>query len=245
MKLSGRTVLVTGATSGIGLVLTRKLSSFGCTVIAVGRSDEKLGNLKHRIDGVIPVKCNMSRKADVIGLTKQLEGMDVPVSILINNAAVQYVPRFSDPDFSFDSIETEVVTNFTSIAWLSSLLLPTLLEHNEGAAIVNMSSGLAIYPKTTSAIYSATKAAVHSLSQSLRYQLEDTGVGILEILLPLVDTAMSEGRGSGKVSAEHAADQVIEALTHNIHEQYVGKTGLLPIISRLSPSLTKQILKNS
>jgi len=222
MKLSGRTILVTGATSGIGLVLTRKLSSCGCTVIAVGRSSEKLANLEREIDGVIPIKCNISLKADVIALAKQVEGMDIHVSVLINNAAVQFEPEFNDSNFSFDGVEMEVATNFTSIAWLTSLLLPTLLEHIDGAAIVNMSSGLAIYPKTSSAIYSATKAAVHSLSQSLRYQLEDTGVDVSEVLLPLVDTAMSKGRGSGKVSAKHAAEKVIEALTNNIQEQYVG-----------------------
>jgi len=245
MNLKNRTVLITGATSGIGLALSRKLSKLGCRVIAVGRSSEKLHAIEHEIENVIAIKCDVSSKAGVIDLVKTINDLDVPVSILLNNAAVQFTPKFTDTQFSFDSIEKEINTNFTSVAWLTSQMLPMLLSAKDGAAIVNMSSGLAIFPKTTSAIYSATKAAVHSLSQSLRYQLEGTGVSVIEILLPLVDTAMTEGRGSGKISPEKAADEVIDALTHNIDERYVGKAGILPFISRVSPSLTKRILKNA
>lgn len=245
MNLKNRTVLITGATSGIGLALSRKFSKLGCRVIAVGRSSEKLNAIEDELEGVIAIKCDISSKAGIIELVKTINGLDHRVSILVNNAAVQFTPKFTDSEFSFDGIEKEINTNFTSIAWLTSQMLPMLLSAKDGAAIVNMSSGLAIYPKTTSAIYSATKAAVHSLTRSLRYQLEDTGVSVIEILLPLVDTAMTEGRGSGKITAEKAADEVLNALTHNVDECYVGKAKILPFISRISPSLTKRILKNA
>lgn len=245
MKLANSTALITGATSGIGLALSRKMSSCGCKVIAVGRSKERLERIAQEREGVTTIRCDLSSKAETLDLVKQVYSLGAPVSILVNNAAVQYTPKFTDEDFSFDGIEREINTNLTSVAWLTAQFLPMLMSATDGAAIVNMSSGLAIYPKTSSAIYCATKAAIHSLSQSLRYQLDGTGIGVTEVLLPLVDTAMTEGRGKGKVTPEAAADAVVHALVHDIEEQYVGKAKLLPILSYIAPSLARRILKNS
>lgn len=245
MNLSNRSVLVTGATSGIGLALSQKLSASGSDLIAVGRSGEKLAALQCKIPGAVPIQCDLTSKCDVLSLARRVEDENHPVSILVNNAAVQYHPRFNDADFSFDSIDHEITTNFTSAAWMTSLLLPTLLRQASGAVIVNISSGLAIYPKTSSAIYSATKAALHSFSQSLRYQLAGTSVRVCEVLFPLVDTEMAAGRGKNKISADIAADEIIDAITNGINEKYVGVAKVLPFISRLSPTLTKKILKNS
>ena len=191
------------------------------------------------------MRCDLAVKSEVLALGREIEARDLSVSVLINCAGVQFTPTFTDPDFSFDGIETEITTNFTAVAWLTALLLPRLMSHDGGAAIVNVTSGLAIYPKTSSAIYSASKAAVHSLSQALRYQLEGTGVGVTEILLPLVDTPMTEGRGTGKIAPGQAADEMIRGIEKGARELYVGKAALLPILNRLSPALTRRILKGS
>ncbi len=245
MELTNRTIVITGATSGIGLALTLKLTGQGNRVVAVGRSVEKLEELESSTKNVMPVRCNLDAKGDVIALAQHINALAEPVSVLVNNAAVQFTPKFIDADFSFDGIETEITTNFTAVAWLTSLMLPALLECRSGSAIVFLSSGLAIYPKTSSAIYSATKAAIHSLSQSLRYQLEGTSVRVMEILLPLVDTGMTEGRGDGKISPDRAAEEIIISIQKERDEHFVGKAGLLPLISRISPSITKRILKSS
>ena len=119
------------------------------------------------------------------------------------------------------------------------------LRRQQTAAIVNVSSGLAIYPKTGSAVYSATKAALHSFTQSLRYQLEDTGVHVFEAIVPMVDTPMTAGRGSGKISAQECAKQMIAGIHANRDEIYIGKARLLPLLSRLAPGTAKRILKNA
>lgn len=243
MQLNNRTILITGATSGIGRELCRQLAAQGNAIIAVGRAQDKLDALRAELSGITPVRCDLASKADVMALAQRIEHDALPVSVLINNAAVQYTPRFIDANFSFDSIETEITTNFTAVAWLSALMLPHLLNQANGGAIVNMSSGLAIYPKTNSALYCASKAALHSLSQSLRYQLADTHVGVTEILLPLVDTPMTEGRGSGKITAADAAAQTLRAVEGRQPEAYIGKAKILPILNRLSPHLTKRILQ--
>lgn len=244
MHLQNRTIVITGATSGIGSALCRRLTSMGNHVIGVGRSQDKLDALKQNLPDAQLIRCDLTSKGAIIALAQRIEKNGRPVSVLINNAAVQYTPCFTDADFSFDSIEVEIDTNFTSIAWLTALLLPRLMSHEDGAAIVNMSSGLAIYPKTSSALYCATKAAVHSLSQSLRYQLKDTQVAVTEVLLPLVDTPMTEGRGSGKITAERAAEETVKALMQGRDEVFVGKARLLPILNRISPAFTKYILKS-
>ena len=243
MRLHNRTVLITGATSGIGRELCRQLGAQDNHIVAVGRSQDKLDALRSELTDATVVRCNLADKGEVTALARRIEQDALPVSLLINNAAVQFTPRFIDADFSFNSIETEIATNFTSVAWLTSLLLPRLMDHDNGAAIVNMSSGLAIYPKTTSALYCASKAALHSLSQSLRYQLAGTRVGVTEILLPLVDTPMTEGRGSGKISAARAAAQTLRAVERGRDEAYIGKAKILPILNRISPALAKRILQ--
>lgn len=245
MMLTDKTALITGATAGIGLALAKQLVACGCTVIAVGRSQERLEAISLSLDGVIPIRCDIASKAEILDLSKRVHALGQPLSILVNNAAVQYTPKFTDEDFSFEGIEREIDTNFTSIAWLTAQFLPMLMASGHEAAIVNMSSGLAIYPKTSSAVYCATKAAVHSLSQSLRYQLEGTEVRVTEVLLPLVETAMTEGRGSGKITPDEAADAVVQALIHNIEEKYVGKAALLPALSYALPPLARRLLKNA
>jgi len=242
MELQNRTILITGATSGIGRALTLKLVGRGNSVIAVGRTEETLAELAG-IAGVIPLRCNLEAKGEILALAREIEERDLPVSTLINCAAVQYTPTFLDSEFSFNGIETEITTNLTAVAWLTSLLLPRLMARHNGAAIVNMTSGLAIYPKTSSALYCATKAAVHSLSQALRYQLARTPVQVTEILLPLVDTPMTRGRGTGKISPERAAEETIRAVERGRDESYVGKARLIPLQNRISPALTKRILR--
>ena len=245
MHLQNRTIMITGATSGIGKALCHDLAARGNHIVAVGRSVDKLDALQHDLGAATTIRCDLTSKSSIIALAQRIEQDDLPVSVLINNAAVQYTPRFTDAEFSFDSIDAEITTNFTSVAWLTSLMLARLIEHKNTSAIVNMSSGLAYYPKSSSALYCATKAALHSLSQSLRYQLDGTGVQVSEVLLPLVDTPMTEGRGSNKLTPAYAAAQILQGLERDRPEIYIGKARLLPILNRISPALTKRILRHA
>lgn len=175
-------------------------------------------------------------------MVRQLKEKEITLEVLVNCAAIQNTPKLIDRDFRFDAIAPEVITNFVAPVWLSHLLLPDLLTRSE-ATIVNISSGLAFYPKTTSAVYCATKAALHNFSQSLRYQLAETTVCVMEVILPLVDTPMTRGRGRGKVSPEYAAQKIIEGIQRNRNEIYVGKARLLPLMMRIWPSHVKRILQ--
>lgn len=139
----------------------------------------------------------------------------------------------------------EVNINLLAPALLTQVLLPALEAAGPGAAIVNISSGLAFYPKRETALYCATKAGLHSLSQSLRYQLEGSKIRVIEAILPLVATPMTEGRGHGKMSAEDAADAILDGITLGKSEIYIGKSKLLPLLSRIAPAIPRKILRGS
>ena len=81
--------------------------------------------------------------------------------------------------------------------------------------------------------------------QQLRYQLEDSNVRVMQAFMPLVDTAMTEGRGNGKITASEAAKQALHGLRTGKLDHFIGKAKLLMLLHRLVPSLSYQILKRA
>ncbi len=110
---------------------------------------------------------------------------------------------------------------------------------------MNVTSGLAIVPKKSAPVYCATKAGLRLFTRSLRYQLEPTNIRVFEIVPPVVDTAMTAGRGRGKISSEQLVDQFWTSYGNNRLEIPVGKVKLLLWINRLLPRLAEKILINS
>jgi len=243
MLQAPKTILLTGGTSGIGLALLKQLHAQGHKLIVVARNGHALQQLKDEYAGLTIYECDLSSRFQVESLADFILREHAGVEIVFNNAGVQYTSMFIDDGFEFDSIEQETTLNFLAPVWITALLLPMLLEAKQASAIVNISSGLAYAPKTQSAVYCATKAAIHSVSQSLRYQLENTPVTVFEAIMPLVDTPMTAGRGRGKISPEDAARQIIEGINKNRPEIFVGKTKILPFLMRLSPGLVRNIMK--
>lgn len=237
-------ILITGATSGIGLHLYKQLQPIAKEIIIIGRNTKVLNELATNHGNTTGYAYNLANQQAVCKLAERLNSHHGKINILINNAGVQYTPSFIDPGFSFESISQELSVNLLSPVWLSYLLLPSLMQQPQ-AAIINISSGLAFAPKKQSAIYCASKAGLHSFSQSLRYQLEDSRVKVIEVILPLVDTPMTKGRGKNKISPQSAAEQIIKGVKKNRQEIYVGKAKLLPLLMQISPTLVTRILKES
>ena len=108
--------------------------------------------------------------------------------------------------------------------------------------IVNVTSGLAIAPNTGSAVYCATKAGLRSYGQALRAQLKGTKVHVLEALPPVVDTAMTAGRDSRKMSPDECARQIVAAIERDADEANVGLVKLLQLVNSISPALARKII---
>jgi uncharacterized oxidoreductase len=243
MKLTGNTILITGGSSGIGLALAKAFYDLGNTIIVAARNIEKLNALKAQLTGGNIIECDITRQADIDKLVLFIEMNHPGLNMLFNNAAIQYNYDFTTEYNIGSKIEYEINTNLTATVKLCSLLLPTLLK-NDNAAIVNISSGLAISPKKSAPVYCATKAAIHNFTKAFRYQMEQTNLKVFEILPPVVATPMTEGRGKNKISPEQLVNEFMHDFRNNKVESYIGKTKLLRIINRISPKLADRILKN-
>jgi len=240
MKINNNKILITGATAGIGKALTETFLKLDNQIIAVGRNKERLNELVKLDKRIISFQCDISKQSEVDKLTLFIEQEHQDLNILINNAGIQYNYNFANESQLLNKVEHEINVNFLAPLKLITLLLPTI-QTNDNSAIVNISSGLAIVPKAQAPVYCGTKAGIHIFSKSLRYQLDK--VKVFEIIPPIVETAMTEGRGKGKISPQRVVDEFIKAFKNNKYEVNIHKVKLLRIINRISPSIADRIMK--
>ncbi len=241
MKPVDKHIIITGGASGIGLELVRQLYNDN-TISVIARPSSRLDRLHDEFSRINVFEADLADLRAVEKVADQLIKSDRNIDVLINNAAVQHTPHFLDDDFRLETIKREIDINFTSVCTLIYLLLPGLIK-DDPSIILNVNSGLALAPKTSSAVYCATKGALNIFSQSLGYQLEETNIEVKQVFLPLVDTAMTKGRGKGKLSAAHAASEIIAGLPASSPTTDIGKVRLLRLIKRLSPTLASRIMK--
>jgi len=244
MKASGNKVLITGATSGIGLALTERFLQLGNAVIAAGRQLDALRALREQYANLFPFRCDLSAPDQLDELVVYVEQQHPDVNVLVNNAAIQHNYHFLKDEGIPGKAEYEIILNLTVPVKLCALLLPTL-QLQPQAAVVNVSSGLALVPKKSAPVYCGTKAGLHLFTKALRYQLENSPVKVFEIIPPVVDTPMTAGRGTRKIAPEQVVDEFMQAFGQDQYEVNVGKVKLLRLINRLAPGLAGRILKNS
>ena len=205
MKLSNRTVLVTGGTSGIGLGIAEAFQQSKSSVIVCGRNKEKLSAVKEKHPDITTLSCDvgdyLQRKELAAEVLRRFPDLDV----LVNNAGIQ---RYIDLKKGYDELksgEDEIAINFISTVELTALFIGHLMKR-PSAAIINVSSGLGFMPMLNTPIYSATKAAIHTYSLVLRQQLKDTSVKVIEIVPPMVDTDLNKkGRETAHVKYRGAS----------------------------------------
>ncbi|NOU49937.1 SDR family NAD(P)-dependent oxidoreductase [Pseudoalteromonas sp. JBTF-M23] len=242
MQLVKKNIVITGGTSGIGYQMVKLLHSSN-QVIVIARQSDRLDKLKDEFPSIDVYPCDLSNprcyEEAADKLVKDYESID----LLINNAAVQSSPTYLDDDFNYDAISPEINVNLTAVCSLSYLLLPSLLNNQQQAIIANINSGLALAPKTNSAVYCATKAAMNVFSQSLNYQLEETNVRVIQAFLPLVDTPMTAERGKGKLTAKKAATDILDGISNASTINNIGKVKLLRLLLLVAPFIAKKIMK--
>ncbi len=243
MRLLDKTLLITGGTSGIGEALVKQLAPRNAELAILARNPVKLKKLAEQFSNVHPYQCSLASKMDVERTMREITGKHPDISVVINNAGIQITPTFLDDDFDFNHIDDEITINLTAPIWICALMLENMLDLKAPAAFINITSGLALFPKKNSAVYCASKAGLRNFSKSFRYQLENTRISVHEAIMPLVDTPMTEGRGKGKISATAAAKAIIKGIENDRQEIYVGKAGLIPLLARVSPSLLGAIMK--
>lgn len=243
MKLRDNTVFITGGGSGIGLALAKALALRGNIVIVMGRNAQKLEAVQKENPTLLTYTSDIASDEDQQRLVESVTLKYPNLNILINNAGIQHNYDFADTKSHLGLINEEVNVNFLAHIKLIDRFLPNLLRR-PSAAIVNVTSALALVPKQSAPIYAATKAAMHCFTKALRYQLEKTPIKVFEIIPALVDTAMTQGRGKGKISPDALAEEALRGFASDEYEIRIGKTKILFALHRFLPSVAERIIRN-
>lgn len=236
MNLSGVLALVTGGTDGIGRELAQQLRDAGAEVIVSGRSHERLAAMRDA--GFEAIEADLATPGGIDTLVQAIAGR--PLALLVNNAGSGSI---YDPErvCSLDDASACIRLNLDAPIQLATRLLPALRAQSE-AAIVNISSGLAIAPRAGGAVYCATKAGLRSYTIALRHLLKHSNVRVIEALPPVVDTQMTAGRTTRKMPASACAAEIVRGIRADKAEINVGMVKLLQIVNSISPALARRIM---
>lgn len=239
MKLTQRTILITGGTSGIGLGMATQLIQRGNTVIVTGRDKEKLDAAKRTLPAVHIFKSDVSDPSAIMALHDSVLAQFPSLDTLINNAGIMRNLKINQPR-DLNDVTREIEINLCGPVRMIQQFLPHL-KTRKNALIVNSSSGLAFIPFPAAPVYCATKAAIHSFTQSLRVQLEDTGITVVELAPPGVETPLFRGEFAEETKGQKAMNvnvlvkHAIAGIEAGKLEIRPGLSNVLKIMSRIAP----------
>jgi uncharacterized oxidoreductase len=248
MKLQGNTILLTGGGSGIGLALAKEFVALGNKVIITGRNAEKLEAARHETPALETIQSDAADPEALRALAAQVQERFPEMNVLVNNAGV-FIPRnHTGPSDDLVGLTAELDVNLAGPIRMVSVFIDQL-KANRGT-IVNVSSGLAFVPLQLSPIYCATKAAVHSYTISLRQQLKDEGVEVIELMPPAVHTALTADMpddGDFKIiTTEQLVKETFSGLRAGRDEIRPGQANQLYWMSRIAPGfINAQLAKGS
>lgn len=217
MELSGNTVLITGGASGIGFAFAERFIKAGNTVIVCGRRESKLKEAKEKHPELITRVCDVAVEAERLALFEWIKEHHPGVNVLVNNAGIQqrYHILKADVIDNWADYNKEITVNMEAPIHLAMLFSQCFAEKAGKTAIINVSSGLAFTPMAVAPIYSSTKAALHSFTMSLRHQLSEAGVEVIEVAPPAVNTDLG---GVGLHDSEAPLDEFADAIFKGLEE---------------------------
>ena len=193
MNISGNTVFIPGSTSGIGLALALELQAAGNTVIVGGRRAELLERIAAEHPGLDTVQIDTTDAASIDSAAKEVLARHPDLNVLVTMAGIMRIEDWHEPESFLACAEAVVTTNVLGPIRLIAAFIRHL-QAQPDATIVTVSSGLAFAPLAVTPSYNASKAAIHMLSESIRLQLADTNVKIVELEPPSVRTALLPGQ---------------------------------------------------
>lgn len=250
MKLEGRTVLITGGTSGIGLELAARLLEKKNTVAVTGRDRRKLEMAKQQHPALHVFESDVGDPGAIAALHAQVTAALPKLDVLVNNAGIMRNLDLNEPR-ELPDVTREIDVLLRGPIQLTQQFLPHLKLQRK-ALIVNVSSGLAFIPLAISPVYSAAKAGLHAFTQCLRVQLAGSGIRVVELAPPGTETPLFRGEFEQEMQGQKGMDvkllveKAIRGIEADKAEIRPGLANVLRAMSRLAPQfMFSQLTKMS
>lgn len=250
--VSGKTVLVTGSSSGIGRATAVKLAASGARIVLVARNADRLEQVRsevHARGGHASVyRCDLVDPLECADLLKRLAAEQPPVDILINNAG-HSIRRGIDATYErFHDYERLMRINYFAAVRLTLGLLPSMVARGAGHVISISSIGV-LTNASRFAAYNASKAALEAFTRSASGEFSDRGVRFTVVNLPLVRTPMSEPTKLYAqfklLEPEQAADIVCDAVVRKPERVSPGLGTLARVVEVLAPRINTAVMSES
>ena len=232
MKTTRNTILITGGGSGIGLALAEEFLKLGNQVIVAGRTKEKLKIAQDK--GLKTLTVDMRDATSIQSMARMAVNEFPALNVVIHNAGIMKNEKLKIGGTKNIQDET-VETNLLGPMRLTEALMPHFLKQ-KAATIMTVTSGLAYLPLSMTPTYCATKAGLHSYTESLRYQLKDTNIEVLELVPPYVQTMLMGERQQNDPHAMPLAEFISEVMSL-LQQQPTPKEIL---VKRVMPLRTSQ-----
>ncbi|WP_029287347.1 SDR family oxidoreductase [Cellulomonas sp. HZM] len=210
MQITGRTIFIPGATSGIGLTLAVALQHEGNTVVVGGRRADRLRAIADE-HGLGTVQIDTADPASIATAAQEVLTRHPDLDVVVAMAGIMRAEDWRSPSGFLATAQETVVTNLLGPIRLVGAFVEHLLQR-PAATIVTVSSGLAFAPLAVTPTYNATKAAIHMLSESLRLQLAGTSVEVVELEPPAVRTELMPGHETN--DAAMPLDEFVDEVMH-------------------------------
>lgn len=258
IELHGKTVWITGASSGIGEALAYRLAARGAKLVLSARREDRLRAVAARCNTEVEVlPLDLSAVDTLAATTEALVQRSGGIDVMVHNAGVGQRATVVDTKFEVDRALIE--TNYLAPVAITKALLPSMLARGSGHFVV-MSSVLGLIGAKRRSGYAASKHALHGFFNAMRAELQDQGISVLLVCPGRVATEFSiaafEGDGTSHgltdpssmrgVSADECAEQTLRALDANKSEVVVAKwEGAAVVLGRLSPALLRVALRKA
>ncbi|GGO91598.1 SDR family oxidoreductase [Stakelama pacifica] len=211
MLLTGRTILITGGTSGIGRGLAETFHQLGNQVIIAGRRQPLIDEITAACPGMHGVQVNMRDPAAIAHLVDEVGALFPDLDVLVNNAGISRLEAWDGDTIDIATSLSIIETNIVGVLRLTAALLPTL-GRQPSATIITTTSGLAFVPRSNFPTYCASKAFLHSWLQSLRHQLRHMPIEVIELPPPYVQTELAGALQASDPAAMPLADYLAEVV---------------------------------
>jgi uncharacterized oxidoreductase len=232
MKLTGRTVLLTGGGSGIGRALAAQLASKGNSVLICGRRLEALEETATASSDIHPYRCDLTSSDDIQSMLDAIDRDGHRVDTLISNAAILGFDSLAG-GLDLQEAKRIIDANLFGPIELTQRMLETLRAASDPTIII-VGSPAGLGPLADTPIYSSSKAGLHAYTLCLRHHL-DGEIRVIEVFPPTVDTPMLSEKKWKKMSSEECARRMVRDIERGQEQVWIGESRMFRLLRLVLP----------